>query len=447
MNKKQVYTSEDAQTLEQRLRESPLASGKQRGLVWKTLKKEGLDAALKIVDSAVKRIKLQAPVPYQIWGAEGIDENTLNQMNHAAKLPISVKGALMPDAHLGYGLPIGGVMATEGAVIPYAVGVDIACRMKLTVFAMGENALHKHDDLLKDSLTKQTRFGMGAQFEKGNYSQHAVMDNPDWNATPLLQGLVGTAQKQLGSSGGGNHFVEWGLFTLDKGDKVLGIQDAGTYLALLSHSGSRGAGSKIANYYSKLAMSERVGLPDTVKHLAWFDMDSELGQEYWLSMQLAGEFASANHAVIHERIANHTGFEVLAQVENHHNFAWKEQVDGKEVIVHRKGATPAGRDVLGIIPGSMGDPGFVIRGKGNEDALNSASHGAGRKMSRRQAIKTISRKEQADYLKKQGIQLIGGGLDESPQAYKSIHDVMQAQSDLVHVVGQFDPKIVRMADD
>ena len=447
MSKKQKYSSEDAQKLDQTLRESPLASGKQRKLVWKTFKKEGLDAALKIVESATKQIQLQPPVPYQIWGSEGIDENTLKQMKQAASLPISVKGALMPDAHLGYGLPIGGVMATEDAVMPYAVGVDIACRMKLTVYAIGDEALYKHEDLLKDSLMKETRFGAGAQFEKGNLSEHPVLDSPDWNATRLLEGLIGTAQKQLGSSGGGNHFVEWGLFTLDKGDNVLGVQDAGTYLALLSHSGSRGVGYKIANHYSKLAMSERAGLPESVKHLAWFEMDSELGREYWLSMQLAGEFASANHAVIHDRITKATGFEVLAQVENHHNFAWKEQVDGKEVIVHRKGATPAGRDVLGIIPGSMGDPGFVIRGKGSEESVNSASHGAGRKMSRRQAIKTIKREQQINYLKQQGIQLLGGGLDESPQAYKSIHDVMEAQQDLVHIVGQFDPKIVRMADD
>jgi len=164
-------------------------------------------------------------------------------------------------------------------------------------------------------------------------------------------------------------------------------------------------------------------------------------------MQLAGAFASANHAVIHQRITNATGLQPVATVENHHNFAWREQVGDQEVIVHRKGATPAGRDVLGVIPGSMGDPGYVVRGKGNAEAVNSAAHGAGRKMSRRQAKKTISRKELNAYLRERGVELLSAGLDESPQAYKSIEDVMSAQTDLVETVGRFEPKIVRMARD
>ena len=142
------------------------------------------------------------------------------------------------------------------------------------------------------------------------------------------------------------------------------------------------------------------------------------------------------------------GLEEIASVENHHNFAWRETLeDGREVIVHRKGATPAGLGVMGIIPGSMGDAGYVVRGKGVASSINSASHGAGRKMSRRSANDSITKTMRDRYLQERGVTLLGGGLDESPQAYKDIESVIAAQSDLVEIVGQFSPKIVRMADE
>lgn len=412
---------------------------------WEILHSDGIDAALEFIKEASLPEILQDAAPYQVWGADQIDSNSISQMQAAARLPIARKGALMPDAHVGYGLPIGGVLATENAVIPYAVGVDIACRMRISIFDMGEKAIKKHKKMLTDVLVEETRFGAGSKFEDGNLSQHEVLEHPDWQATALLKDLLDTAVRQLGTSGGGNHFVEWGTFSLDKPDSQLGIEEAGTYLALLSHSGSRAVGYKIANHYSNLAMDLHAHLPHEVRRLAWLDMESELGQEYWLSMQLAGEFASANHVVIHERMAKETGFSVLAAVENHHNFAWLEEIDGKELVVHRKGATPAGKNILGVIPGSMGDPGYVVRGKGNEASLNSASHGAGRKLSRRQAKKSISRGEMLSYLKPRKIELIGGGLDEAPHAYKSIKRVMDAQKDLVEIVGEFKPRIVRMA--
>jgi tRNA-splicing ligase RtcB len=151
--------------------------------------------------------------------------------------------------------------------------------------------------------------------------------------------------------------------------------------------------------------------------------------------------------VIHERLTKAIGGNLLARVENHHNFAWKEIWNGEEVIVHRKGATPASKNTLGIIPGSMTAPGFLVRGKGNESSINSASHGAGRQMSRTQAIKTITREEMRNVLKEHDVTLIGAGLDEAPMAYKDINTVMDAQKDLVDVIAKFTPKIVRMADD
>lgn len=194
-----------------------------------------------------------------------------------------------------------------------------------------------------------------------------------------------------------------------------------------------------------------VDLDPTVKHLAWLPLDQDLGREYWEAMELAGEFASANHHVIHERIAKAAGLTPIGSVENHHNFAWREDimVNGvkKEVIVHRKGATPAQKGTLGVIPGTMADAGYVVVGKGNMNSMNSASHGGGRLMSRTKAKRTITPQQKADYLQQHGIHLFGGGLDEAPQAYKSIKDVIDAQKDLVDIIGTFQPKIVRMASE
>ena len=188
--------------------------------------------------------------------------------------------------------------------------------------------------------------------------------------------------------------------------------------------------------------------PSEAKHLAWLNLNTAEGMEYWLAMTLAGDYASACHHQIHEKIAKALGERHLVMVENHHNFAWKEKdAFGNEIIVHRKGATPAGKGVLGIIPGSMTDPGFIVKGKGVSASINSASHGAGRLMSRRKAKERLSKKDVKQLIKKAGVDVIGSGLDEAPQVYKNIHKVMAAQEDLVEVLGSFTPKIVRMCGD
>jgi len=387
----------------------------------------------------------KSSLAYPIWGRENIDEGSIAQMDNAMRLPISVAGALMPDAHIGYGLPIGGVLATENSVIPYAVGVDIACRMRLSLYEVSPHLLGQKKGLFEDALIKQTAFGMGAQWKGSDRANHSVLDESAWNATRLLVTLKDNAARQLGTSGTGNHFVEWGTF--HSYEPLLGLQP-GEYLALLSHSGSRSVGFKIADRYSKLAMEKHPDLDKSVRHLAWLSLDSEEGQEYWLSMELAGRFASANHFVIHQRVAKAVGLKEAAVVENHHNFAWAEKLpDGRNVIVHRKGATPASAGVLGVIPGSMGDAGYVVRGRGVSESLESASHGAGRLMSRKAALNSISRSARDEYLKERGVTLLGGGMDESPQAYKPIEYVMAAQHELVDVIGKFMPRIVRMADE
>ncbi|KQR69759.1 RtcB family protein [Pedobacter sp. Leaf176] len=382
---------------------------------------------------------------YSIFGANYIEEGARNQMDIAMKLPVSVAGALMPDAHQGYGLPIGGVLATRNAIIPYGVGVDIGCRMALSIFDIPEKHYFGKDAMYKRELIAFTKFGAGQNFKGNERAEHDVLENEAFNATPFLKNLHGKAWAQLGTSGGGNHFVEWGIIDFAERDEILNI-DKGRYVALLTHSGSRGFGATIAGHYTKLA-KDICKLPKEAANLAYLDLNSAEGQEYWIAMNLAGDYASACHEVIHKRLTKAIGAKVLAKVENHHNFAWKEVLDGEEVIVHRKGATPAGKGVMGIIPGSMTAPGFLVRGKGELNAINSASHGAGRQMSRTKAIQSITKSDMKAILKDHNVTLIGAGLDEAPMAYKDINKVMAAQTELVDVVARFEPKMVRMADD
>ncbi len=386
-------------------------------------------------------IKLtESAIDYKTYGLMGIEKGAIDQMDVAARLPVSVQAALMPDAHHGYGLPIGGVLATKNSVIPYGVGMDIGCRMCLTFYDLKPVFLAKNKSKLKDILIENTASGFDVQSVKGD---DPVLERSEFKEIPLVKTLQNKAWNQLGSSGSGNHFVEFGIVEILDDNNEFGVAVEG-YLAILSHSGSRGLGANIARHYTKVAM-EKCPLPKEAKHLAWLDLGSEEGQEYWLAMTLAGDYASACHNNIHDRLSKALGETPIARVENHHNFAWKEkQGDGTEIIVHRKGATPAGKGVLGVIPGSMVHPGFIVRGKGNPLSINSASHGAGRQMSRTKAKNSTTVHELKKVLKEHQVELIGGGLDEAPLAYKDINRVMGFQKDLVEVVGTFMPKIVRM---
>ncbi|QEE51396.1 RtcB family protein [Flavobacterium alkalisoli] len=388
---------------------------------------------------------VENPETYTIYGEKHIEEGAKTQMDVAMKLPVTVAGSLMPDAHQGYGLPIGGVLATKNAIIPYGVGVDIGCRMALSVYDIPEGFFMENQAKFKRELIAQSKFGAGQGFKGRDKTTHDILDRDEFNMNQLLKSLQDKAWSQLGTSGGGNHFVEFGIIEFEQRDEILNI-DKGRYVALLTHSGSRGLGATIAGHYTKLAKS-MCKLPREAQNLAYLDLSTQEGQEYWMAMNLAGDYASACHQVIHDKMERALGGKVLAKVENHHNFAWKEILNGEEVIVHRKGATPAGKGVMGIIPGSMTAPGFLVRGKGEENSINSASHGAGRQMSRTQAIKSITRDDMRQVLKDHGVTLIGAGKDEAPMAYKDINTVMASQTDLVDVVAKFTPKMVRMADD
>ncbi len=318
----------------------------------------------------------------------------------------------------------------------------------VTVLDIPVRDLEQKQDRLTRAIEAETRFGVGANFK--NRRAHDVLD-VNWSVSPITKQDKDKAWAQLGTSGSGNHFVEFGLFTAHGSIASAGQSKelpAGTYVAFLSHSGSRGTGASVCDYYSKIAFNQFPDLPSELKRLAWLSLDSQEGQEYWNAMELMGQYAAANHACIHRHIAENLGAQVLLDLENHHNFAWKEKhlIGGveREVIVHRKGATPAGQGVLGIIPGSMATPGFVVSGKGNSESLNSASHGAGRAMSRKAANEKFNWKDVNRFLRERGVTLISSGLDEVPMAYKNIREVMEAQRDLVTVLGQFDPKLVKM---
>jgi tRNA-splicing ligase RtcB len=246
----------------------------------------------------------------------------------------------------------------------------------------------------------------------------------------------------LGSSGTGNHFVEFGVVEMCEGNAFQ--IPSGEYVGILSHSGSRGMGASIAQYYTQIAMNT-CKLPKTAQQLAWLDLSSEPGQEYWIAMNLAGDYAKACHERIRINLTRALGIEVLMSIENHHNFAWKERTPkGEDLIVHRKGATPARKGDAGIIPGNMVDPGYIVTGKGEESSLYSASHGAGRKISRRKASESITSSSLKKMLQSKGVLLIGGSPEESPLAYKDIDEVMIHQKMLVNTEGKFYPKIVRM---
>jgi len=403
--------------------------------VWGKIAESLLDPVL-----VTKQVLNSVRAPFQIFGENDIDEKAKYQLFDALKLPVAVAGALMPDAHVGYGLPIGGVLATKNAVIPYGVGVDIGCRMSLSIYPIPTSYLKGKQHQLVNILSEHTKFGMYETHKVKH--DHEVFEREEFKTIPLVKRLKDKAYKQLGTSGGGNHFVEFGVVSIED-EKNEWDLPLGDYVGVLSHSGSRGLGANIAKHYTYLA-TKQCPLPKHVQQLAWLDLNTHDGQEYWLAMTLAGDYAKACHDNIHKRIGKLLGARPVATIENHHNFAWKQQVNGEECIVHRKGATPAEKGELGIIPGSMTAPGFIVRGLGNQESLASASHGAGRLFSRRKCKEKFTKSEIKKQLQASGVTLIGGGIDEAPMAYKNIEKVMANQKELVEVVGTFTPKIVRM---
>lgn len=381
-------------------------------------------------------------LPYAIYGAEDIDQLAKSQMEMAMRLPITVSGALMPDGCAGYGLPIGGVLVTtDNVVIPYAVGKDIGCRMSLTILDAEADFLERHQDRAVEALINNTAFGLDGILPYKQY--HPLFDRSEFKDIPILKKLREKAVRQLGSSGKGNHFVDICEVELPP-TNALNIPE-GNYIGILSHSGSRGLGAAIADYYTAIA-KETCKLPRQAGPFAWLSLNTEAGQEYWKCMEIAGEYSAVNHDCIHYNVTKALRLKPLVNVSNHHNFAWHDTLsDGRKVIVYRKGATPAHLGELGIIPGSMATPGYIVSGKVNAESLYSASHGAGRTMTRLDAKNSISRYALRKYLAEKNVILIGGTTEEAPQAYKDINSVMESQKELVNIEGTIIPRIVRMS--
>ena len=380
------------------------------------------------------------PRPFHVYGeiGEDISAAAVGQLELALRLPIALEGALMPDAHVGYALPIGGVFAAHRAVSPAMVGVDIGCRMHLSLFDVSpEEFREQHAALFRDLLAVTT-FGVGE--DNARPTDHPILDKDRWALTSQTRGLRDKARRQLGTSGSGNHFAE--LVVGERLDADCGLPE--TFGGLLTHSGSRGVGYALANHYMRLAALETARTARVPKMYEWLSLDEDIGREYWSAMELAGDFARANHEVIHEAFARRSGLTPLATVQNHHNFAWR---DGADRVIHRKGATPAEEGVLGVIPGSMGSASYLVRGEGVPKALHSASHGAGRVGSRASVRDEISLGEVRRRLAHLDILVEGLTAEEAPPAYKDIERVLkiQVEAGLVTPLARMMPIAVIMA--
>lgn len=373
-------------------------------------------------------------VPIKMW-LSTIERGALDQLYNIANLPFVYKHiAAMPDCHQGYGMPIGGVMATKGYVVPNAVGVDIGCGMICIRISLTEIAT----DILRKIMGDIRRL-VPVGFNKHKKQQAGM---PLWRPRSMEPSVVESqyenAEKSLGTLGGGNHFIE-----IQKGDDA--------YLYVMIHSGSRNLGLKIANHYNKLAEEKNAEWYSAVPkkwQLAFLPIRSKLGQDYLNEMDYAVRFAHANRYAmmdkVEEAFKNHidVNFYGNDSVNIAHNYARMENHFGENVMVHRKGATSAYKDELGIIPGSQGTVSFIVRGRGHPESFMSCSHGAGRIMGRNEARKTLDLDDELMKLNSQGIiHSIRSkkDLDEAPGSYKDINDVMRHQIKLVSIERALQP--------
>ncbi|HLR34666.1 MAG TPA: RtcB family protein [Tissierellales bacterium] len=358
-------------------------------------------------------------IPIKSWATE-VEEAALKQAENLSNLPFAYKHiALMADVHVGFGMPIGGVLASDGMIIPNAVGVDIGCG----IMAVKTDIKEISKKQIKKIVYKaHENIPLGFKHHKKEVEWEGFQKAPKYE---VVQKELKAATKQLGTLGSGNHFM-----SMEKGSDG--------HIWLMIHSGSRNFGYKIANYYNKVAnkINKKTKLIPKKYDLAGLSIDSKEGREYYDAMNYSLKFAEANREKLFEQFyeifAKETkSKDILKTVSIHHNYASIEEHFGKEVIVHRKGAIRAEKGELGIIPGSMGTPSYIVEGLGNKESFKTCSHGAGRVMSRRKANKVIT--EEIANKAMEGIIFKGWKKDysEAPMAYKDIEEVLENQSDLV----------------
>ncbi len=379
--------------------------------------------------------------PIKSWVTD-LEDSALEQAKNLANLPFIFKHlALMPDAHFGFGMPIGGVLATEKVIIPNAVGVDIGCGMcavKTSIKSFPDLSVDKLKEIMSE-IRKTIPVGFNHRKEECDISEMPEL-NALTNKEIIIEQQFESARKQLGTLGGGNHFIE--------------IQkDEEDFIWIMIHSGSRNLGYKTAEYYNKVAKELNkkwfVGVPE--KHdLAFLPLDSEEGKAYFEEMKYCVEFAFANRKkmmgdVLNIFVKQYDLIQFEGMINIAHNYATMENHFNKNVMVHRKGATSARKGEIGIIPGSQGTASYIVEGLGNEDSFQSCSHGAGRKMGRNQARKNLNLKEEQKLLDDKGIihsVRNAQDLDEAPGSYKDIEVVMNNQTDLVKILVKLTPLAV-----
>ncbi len=385
----------------------------------------------------IKKVVMGTRLPAKMWLDE-VEDSCLAQIINLASLPFAFKHvAIMPDAHAGKGMPIGGVLATKGVVVPNAVGVDIGCGMCAVKTNLKASDLERRDLTGVMSYIRKT-VPLGFDHQTKAVNESLLPADIDLDSLPFLRDKKAAMLKEIGTLGGGNHFIE------------IQRDTATDDVWAMIHSGSRHVGLTVANYYNKLAETwcER-WYSDTLPGLAFFPIETDLGKDYMREMEFCVALAFANRRAMMERVME--GFrEVRANVEFEpminiaHNYAAWENHFGKNVIVHRKGATRARAGEIGIIPGSMGTKSYIVEGLGNPDSFMSCSHGAGRRMSRNEAFRTLSLKKECAAMDAKGIihGMRKNGLDEAPSAYKDIDEVIALESDLVHPIVELVPLAV-----
>jgi len=380
-------------------------------------------------------------VPIKSW-CQNPEEEALDQARNLANLPfLAGPVALMPDTHKGYGMPIGGVIATIGVIIPNAVGVDIGCGMRAVRTNLTEISV---DNIKKVMSGIRERIPLGFNHRKDPLSipdpPNDFLDGGAWVDGLILPKEYESAKKQVGTLGGGNHFIE-----IQKGSDG--------FIWYMVHSGSRNIGKKVADHYNKLAKGLNDHWFSSVPlkwDLAFLPLDSDEGQNYLKEMQYCLNFSYANRDVMSKIIADcftealSTGL-IMNEYDIHHNYARLENHHGKNVVIHRKGATSARLNEIGLIPGSQGTSSYVVIGKGNKESYESCSHGAGRKMGRKAACNTLSLEGEIKRLNEKGIiHTIRNkdDLEEAAGAYKNIDAVMEEQKDLVDILIKLEPLAV-----
>lgn len=373
-------------------------------------------------------------LPIKLWLNE-YEEGALEQAKNLANLPIAFRHiAIMPDSHLGYGMPIGGILATKEAIVPNAVGVDIGCGMcslKTNLNEIEEEELKKIMGLIQKTVP--------VGFKRHEEKQDEAWMPPLTEDLPIVKQEYEQGLYQVGTLGGGNHFIE-----IQKGSDG--------YVWIMVHSGSRNIGYTVAAHYHKKAMEEmeKLKVENVPKDLSYFTKESENYTAYFREMTYCINFALQNRKLMMERVKD-AFLEIFPSVEfsdfinKPHNFAALETHFGEEVMVHRKGATRAEKGEWGMIPGSQGSASYLVKGKGNPLSFHSCSHGAGRMMSRSKARKTIDFKKEVEQLKKMGVIhaiRTQKDLDEAPSSYKDIKEVMSLQKDLVEIQIELKPLAV-----